>query len=133
MTTAFRPQFPSFDRAHAASHRGAPNAELVLIRGLPGSGKTTMASVPAQVGYAHFEADLFFITDGVYSYDASRIRDAHAWCQRKTREALASGRRVVVSNSVYKVAGDAAVPNDDGECSRHRGEGTLAERTWSAG
>jgi ABC-type molybdenum transport system ATPase subunit/photorepair protein PhrA len=73
--------------------------ELVLIRGLPGSGKSTMASVLSLVGYEHYEADMFFMRDGVYQYDATRIRDAHAWCQKLTREALSSGRRVVVSNT----------------------------------
>lgn len=62
-----------------------------------------MARVLAQVGYAHFEADMFFVVDGVYRYDASRIRDAHLWCQRKTREALASGQRVVVSNTFTRL------------------------------
>jgi hypothetical protein len=62
-----------------------------------------MARVLAEVGYEHFEADMFFIIDGVYRYDASRIRDAHAWCQRKALEALAAGRRVVVSNTFTRL------------------------------
>lgn len=103
MATTFRRQLASLDRTQTASHRGALNAELVLIRGLPGSGKTTMARVLALVGYDHFEADMYFMVDGVYRYDASRIRDAHACCQRKTREALASGRRVVVSNTFTRL------------------------------
>ena len=74
-------------------------AQIVLIRGLPGSGKTTMAAVLAKIDYKHFEADMFFEVDGTYHYDASRIRDAHAWCQRMTREALARGENVVVSNT----------------------------------
>lgn len=73
--------------------------ELVLIRGLPGSGKSTMAKVLALVGYEHHEADQFFEVNGVYQYDATRIRDAHAWCQSRTRQALAAGKRVVVSNT----------------------------------
>ena len=73
--------------------------ELVLIRGLPGSGKSTMAKEFARNGYAHFEADMYFVRDGKYQYDSSQIRDAHAWCQRMTRLALARGKSVVVSNT----------------------------------
>lgn len=103
MTQSFRAPSNNTPAAHTAIHRAGSNAELVLIRGLPGSGKTTMARVLAQVGYAHFEADMFFITEGVYRYDGSRIRDAHAWCQHKTREALALGWRVVVSNTFTRL------------------------------
>lgn len=77
--------------------------ELVLIRGLPGSGKSTMAREMVADGFTHFEADMFFMVDGAYAYDASRIRDAHAWCQRMTRQALKEGRRVVVSNTFTRL------------------------------
>ncbi|MCV2355356.1 ATP-binding protein [Paucibacter sp. B2R-40] len=93
----------SFNQTTCSKTARQPNhpvkTELVLIRGLPGSGKSTMASVLTLVGYEHYEADMFFMRDGVYHYDATRIRDAHAWCQKLTREALSSGRRVVVSNT----------------------------------
>ena len=74
-------------------------AQIVLIRGLPGSGKTTMADAITMIGYRHFEADMFFEVNGTYQYDATRVRDAHAWCQRMSREALARGENVVVSNT----------------------------------
>jgi hypothetical protein len=53
----------------------------------------------ANEGYLHFEADMFFEVDGRYRYDASKIRDAHSWCQKMTRQALARGEKVVVSNT----------------------------------
>ena len=42
---------------------------------------------------------MYFETNGDYQYDASRIRDAHIWCQNMTRQALTAGKRVVVSNT----------------------------------
>lgn len=72
--------------------------ELVLIRGIPGSGKSTMAR--SMIEYEHYEADMFFTdNNGAYNYDRDKIKDAHEWCQRETFKALASGKRVVVSNT----------------------------------
>lgn len=71
--------------------------ELVLIRGLPGSGKSTLAK--QMNGYTHIEADMYFIRDGKYRYNASEINAAHRWCQDETREALLAGDNVVVSNT----------------------------------
>ena len=74
-------------------------AELVLIRGLPGSGKSTMARVLAMIGFKHFEADQWFEREGRYMFDASKLQDAHAWCLDQTKNALCHGTRVVVSNT----------------------------------
>ena len=81
---------------------------LLLIRGLPGSGKTTLGaflSSMAAGGYAvHFEADRYFerCEGGVtrYDFDASKLRQAHEDCESKTAHALASGVPfVIVSNT----------------------------------
>ena len=71
--------------------------ELVLIRGLPGSGKSTIAR--AMNDHEHYEADMFFERSGEYCYDVSKIKDAHEWCQSETFKALANGKSVVVSNT----------------------------------
>jgi len=71
--------------------------KLLLIRGLPGSGKSTMAMQMAN--YIHFEADMFFMRNGKYCFDASKIQDAHRWCRDKTLQALKAGKNVVVANT----------------------------------
>ena len=56
---------------------------LYLLRGLPGSGKSTLAR---EIGDAFVEADMFFMSDGEYKFDGSKIKDAHAWCKATVRE-----------------------------------------------
>lgn len=74
--------------------------DLVLIRGLPGSGKTTMARSMAPEGYKHIEADMFFVNEkGEYSYDREKVAAAHHWCLCETFRALSNGAKVVVSNT----------------------------------
>lgn len=79
---------------------------LYLIRGWPGSGKTTKAKELLQVGKVdvYYEADMFFESPVLgYTFDASKLWQAHAWCVRKTREALEQGLNVAVSNTFIKL------------------------------
>lgn len=73
--------------------------ELVLIRGLPGSGKTTMAHELALVGYEHYEADHYFEREGHYKFDAADLPKAHAWCLERANDSIARGSRCVVANT----------------------------------
>ena len=76
---------------------------LILIRGLPGSGKTTIAKSFTMIGYKHFEADMCFEIDGQYKYVAKEVPFAHEWCKQMTRDALRCGEYVVVSNTFVQL------------------------------
>lgn len=72
---------------------------MVIIRGIPGTGKSTLARKYVALGYKHYEADMFFEQTGEYKFDPARIGDAHAWCRANVRSAMKRGRDVVVSNT----------------------------------
>lgn len=70
--------------------------ELILLRGIPGAGKSTLAKM---ICNHYFEADMFFIQDGQYKFDASKLKQAHQWCYDKTKECMKKGYNVAVSNT----------------------------------
>ena len=76
--------------------------ELFLLRGLPGSGKSTLAK---SLGGFHVEADMFFMKDGEYRFDGSKLKDAHEWCQNEVNLAMilnhttGANNKIVVSNT----------------------------------
>lgn len=74
---------------------------LTIVRGHPGSGKTTIAQQIARDNRdtAHFENDQFFTKDGVYTFELARHEEAKAWCLDSVRNALAAGQNVVVSST----------------------------------
>jgi predicted kinase len=76
-------------------------ADLVLIRGLPGSGKSTVARTMS--GYKHFEADMYFERHGNYFFETEKIQYAHGWCYEKVKDALNLGHKVVVSNTFVQL------------------------------
>lgn len=72
---------------------------LYLIRGLPGSGKSTFAK---QLGGKHFEADMYFTSpDGEYHFVPERIQDAHTWCRHGVMEAMKNGEPLVVVSNTF--------------------------------
>lgn len=74
---------------------------LTIIRGLPGSGKSTLAGKLQAIGDVDvfYEADQFFMIDGEYRFDRTKLGQAHAWCQERTRRALETGKNVAVANT----------------------------------
>ena len=76
---------------------------LTLVRGLPGSGKSTLAKL---IGGMHVEADMFFMepslefrTVHTYKFDPSKLKEAHAWCQKTVEVCMLEDEKIVVSNT----------------------------------
>ena len=70
--------------------------KLTIIRGLPGSGKSTMAK---DMGAFHVEADMYHFENGEYKFKAENKYYAHRWCKKAVAFALSNGLDVVVSNT----------------------------------
>lgn len=71
---------------------------LILLRGLPGSGKSTVAEMfPKAV---HYEADMYFMVNGEYKFDVTKLKNAHVWCQDMVyMDMLKDVPTIVVSNT----------------------------------
>jgi len=76
--------------------------KLFLVRGIPGSGKSTFAK---ELDGIHFETDNYFMVDGEYNFDSSKLKEAHQWCQNEVNNAMILNHtakindRIVVSNT----------------------------------
>lgn len=75
--------------------------KLYIVRGIPGSGKTTYCR--KQLKLEPIEADTFFIRNGEYRYDPTKIADAHTWCQKQVRKQMIQGvQEIAVANTFVK-------------------------------
>ena len=79
---------------------------LVLLRGLPGSGKSSFAK-HMWSDFVICEADQFFYDQGGnYNFDPSKLRDAHKYCKDKVETFMSDNEKnsqfypeIVVSNT----------------------------------
>lgn len=90
-------------------------ATLHLIRGLPGSGKSTFAKKLAeQLGCLHFETDMFFTDkNGNYNFVREKLGEAHEWCRNSVLDEITRGNDVVVSNTFTTEREVRAYMSDD--------------------
>ncbi len=75
---------------------------ITLVRGLPGSGKSTYAKT---LGIRHLEADMFHVQNatGVYLFNPALVPASHLWCREETEATIKAGLPVVVSNTFTRV------------------------------
>jgi len=71
-------------------------SKMTLIRGLPGTGKTTKARTLE--GFL-FAADDYFGSESTYVFDPKELSNAHLWCKLSARSHARMGCNVVVHNT----------------------------------
>lgn len=71
--------------------------ELILLRGICGAGKSTLAKLITDNVY---EADMYFEHDGEYKFDPTKLKQAHEWCRTMVKSSmLCEQEKIVVSNT----------------------------------
>ncbi|XP_024940465.1 uncharacterized protein LOC107267364 isoform X2 [Cephus cinctus] len=84
---------------------------LVLMRGLPGSGKSYLARSIVSTTIAEDPAPYIFNTDdyfimigqGVYQFDSNKLQEAHSFNKRRVRIAMEEGRSpIIIDNTNTK-------------------------------
>jgi len=76
---------------------------LWIVRGLAGSGKTTVANIlgnGVEASNLAFSADDYFYSGGEYKFDRTKLGEAHKSCQNKVASAMHSGVcNIIVHNT----------------------------------
>ncbi len=75
--------------------------QLIILRGVSGAGKSTVAEIISEGYWPICEADQYHYTEsGVYDWKPENVGKAHAWCQSIVRDAMASHiKKIIVSNT----------------------------------
>lgn len=71
---------------------------IYLVRGLPGSGKSTLASMMTPYNVA---ADDYFMVNGEYVFDPSKIGSVHERCQSQVSVWMVSEKPVIAVHNTF--------------------------------
>lgn len=80
---------------------------LYIVRGVPGSGKSTFAEALVHSDFLICEADKYFVDrEGNYNFDGSKLKEAHEWCRDRVETYMKDSllndqfyREIAVSNT----------------------------------
>ncbi|MCC7233078.1 MAG: ATP-binding protein [Bacteroidia bacterium] len=80
---------------------------LILLRGLPGSGKSSFAKLISENDtYPVFSVDDFFTSaeSGTYRFDYMDNHKAYALCEKNTRESMHAGKKKIIVDNTFTMA-----------------------------
>jgi NEDD4-binding protein 2 len=70
--------------------------KLVIMRGLPGSGKTTLAKQIAGESGLIYSCDDFFTKDGIYTFNPKKLTESHEWNQQRATISMEKGEPLII-------------------------------------
>ena len=72
---------------------------LVLVRGISGSGKTTVANMFK--GTKITTDSFWYNAQGDYNFDVSRLSEAHEWCWKAVEILMSNGEETIVVHNTF--------------------------------
>jgi predicted kinase len=75
--------------------------KLLLVRGLPGAGKTTFVENYLGNQSVYIAADDYFIKDGEYRFDKRKLNEAHKYCFDKVHSYMLDGFPTIVVHNTF--------------------------------
>ena len=82
--------------------------KVIILIGISGSGKSTEAAkFPIGEVYSVYSADKFFMENGKYMFEGSKLSEAHGWCLREYTAA------VQATSSTYPEDGNGSIIVDN--------------------
>lgn len=84
---------------------------LILLRGLPGSGKTTLANVLSENGkYPIYSVDDYFTnTHGEYHFEFQNNHLAYKQCENQTEESMKKGVSKIILHNTFTISWELEV------------------------
>jgi predicted kinase len=79
---------------------------LILLRGLPGSGKTTLAALLSEQGtYPVFSVDDYFTdpVSGAYHFEFKENHLAYKQCEERTKAAMQQGSPKIILHNTFTI------------------------------
>ena len=83
---------------------GSLMSKCIILRGIPGSGKSYLSEKYKEQGYTICSSDDFFMKNGQYVFNIKQLGIAHARCRDKFETAISSRKNVVVDNTNINLA-----------------------------